>query len=203
MAYMDRWHVVLTLTLEMLGFGLAYIHVFHESIARRASTRARRIQDLWLSRLDLSSSGVDYADPPIPYERRGPTAANRVVNKLLQVILIIVLFSTLNFGSGLGWGVAEFAVALLLSVPASIVLHLLMQVIASVVIELAIEAGRGNIVAGVGFFLATVGMLIETADVIRSDLWWTLAVLWGITGLVVLSVSNKSRPSRQSDDEAG
>jgi hypothetical protein len=198
---LEKWRVVVTLALEMFGFGLAYIHVFHESIARRASTDARRFQDVWLSGLDLSMSGVDYADPPIPFERRGPTAANRNINRLLQLVLVIVLFRTLNFGSGFGWGVAEFVTALFLSLPIAIIVHLLMQVIASAVIGLAIEAGNGNIVAGIGFCLATLGMLIETAEVLHSDLWWTLAALWGTACLVIVSVGIYSRPTRQSDDE--
>jgi hypothetical protein len=194
---MTTWHVV-TLALEMLGFGLAYIHVFHERIAQRASTGALWIRDVWPTVPLVISPGIDYADPPIPMELRTAATVNKNIFLLLQIALVIILVRKLNFGSGFGWGFLEFLAAMVLSLPLSLILFLILLLLPSAVVALAVEAGRGNIVAGIGFVLAALGILIETVEVLRSELWWTLAALWGIALLVVLSVG--SRATRRPDD---
>jgi hypothetical protein len=184
---MEKWHVA-TLVLEMLGFGLAYIHVFRESLAHQAATRVQSIRDLWFFPGLILAGGVDYQDPPIPYEERDALANGRAINMLLQLVLFIVLFRSLNFGVGFGWGIAEFFVAMLLTVPAAILVHLALIFLIRLIVGLAVAAGKGNIVAGVGFFLAALGMSIETWQVLSSRLWWTAATLWGSIAIVSLTL---------------
>ena len=186
---MEKLHVV-TLVLEMIGFGLAYIHVFRRGIADRVNQFATDVPAM---------SGAD-SDMSMPLKTRDAVAVNSNIYKLLQIVAIIVFFLFFNFGHGFLWGVAEFFCAMIVSFPVALLAFVILAVAVNRVIALAVRAGRGHTIIGTGFFLTACGMAIETYQVWESPYRRAAIVLWSVVTVLAVEtmVRRKQEPGRSN-----
>jgi hypothetical protein len=187
---MEKLHVV-TLILEMIGFGLAYIHVFRRSIADRVNKFATGIPGKWGAGISLM--GAD-SDKSIPLKTRDAIAINNNIYRLFQIVAIIVFYRVFNFGHGFLWGAAELVVAMIVSFPVALLAFVVLAVAVNGVIWLAVRAGRGHTIIGTGFFIAGCGMAIETYQVWESPYRPAAIVLWGVVMLLAFGTKVPSEP---------
>jgi hypothetical protein len=179
---MEKLHIV-TLVLEMIGFGLAYIHVFRRSIADRANQLAIDIPSMLF--IGIALEGSD-SDKSVLLKTRDARAVNNTIYRLFQFVAIIVLFRLFNFGQGFIWGAAEFVSAMIISFPAALLAFIVLAMAVNGVIWLAVRAGNGHTIIGTGFFIAGCGMAIETYQVWESPYRLTALLLWGVAILLVV-----------------
>jgi hypothetical protein len=189
---MEKLHVV-TLVLEMIGFGLAYIHVFRRSIADRVNQFAIDVPGMWDAGISLM--GAD-SDMSMPLKTRDAISLNNNIYRLLQIVAIVVIFGYLNFGHGFLWGAAECFCAMIVSFPVALLTFVILAVAVNRVIALAVIAGKGHTIIGTGFFLAACGMAIETYQVWESPYRRAAIVLWGAVMLLAAGtmVRRKEEP---------
>lgn len=176
---MDKWHLA-TLILEMLGFGLAFIHVFH---VRLTEISKQRIYSL--RRIISTGFSLGAEDKSLSMETRDAMAYGGFIVRILQTIAWIVAFKYLNFGHGFWWHSLELVCSALIGLILGILAFLPLALVVNGIIWLAEQAGKGDIVVGVGFFLGAAGMAIETIEVLQSPLRSTAYTLWGF--VVILS----------------
>ena len=195
---MEKLHVA-TLVLEMIGFGLAYIHVFRERIASRANKFVINIPEVLLSGVNLM--GAD-SDKSIPLKQRDAIAINNNIFRLAQLAAIIVFFRLFNFGHGFLWGVAEFLCAMIVSFPVALLFVIILALAAKLIVGLAVQSGRGHVIVGTGFFLAAGGIVIETYQVWESPYRGAALALWGLITLLVLgTMLRRKQGPRPSNGE--
>jgi hypothetical protein len=93
---MEKLHVV-TLVLEMIGFGLAYIHVFQRGIADRVHQFVTDVPEVWRAGILLPGPETDKS---LPLKTRNAISVNNGIFRFLQFTLIGVSIRYVNFGPG-------------------------------------------------------------------------------------------------------
>jgi hypothetical protein len=172
----ERLHL-LTLILEMLGFLLAFIHVFRAEIAHGAIRGMHSVLDRWLSGFALN--GAD-ADKSAPLEQRDVLANGNTLIAILGMGSGLILFIwRFDIHAGFGSWVGGFFAAILTGGFVGFFAYVVLAIGMHMAVGLAEQAGKGNLIVGIGFALGSVGMAIESFQVWESSLRWSLAVLWG------------------------
>ncbi|MQG96535.1 hypothetical protein [Pseudomonas sp. MN1F] len=194
MSKLDKLQV-LALLLELLGFGLAMLDIFNNSFAKRSNEwLSDKFLSLGFGDMDYSMPGAD-EDPDLSDEKRNKIVSRNLFFMLLTILVWIWLSFTFNFGDGGWWRTLEILTALIASTFVAMFIHMLTSLALMILMSAAVSSGNGNFVAGIGFFLAAIGMAIESYQIFYSTLHWALFPIWGcvIIFIVWLMVKKLTR----------
>lgn len=185
---------VIALCLEIIGFSLAFFHVYKRHFAEIAHRKLTSIMK------HMGADGIDFAmpgaddDESLPAEGRNYIASNNALIIFLSLGFAIYFFIVIDYGDGILWGLAELFTAMMIAGLATMIFHIVaIMLLGNLLVSLVSRSGKGDIVAGIGFVLAAIGMALETYQVWGSPLWWTVFIIWGfVLAVVYIYLSRKS-----------
>lgn len=186
---------VLALFLEVIGFGLAFLHAFQPKTSARISDAINAaLLALGARKMDYAMPGVDY-DDELKDEERGPAAVGYFVVSMFTLFIIVQLSFLFDFGDGFRWACLEIALAIMAGAIVAILLHATLSAALNVLDTLLLSAGNGDYAVSFGFILAALGLGIEVKQVFDSTLAWVLVIFPLLACLAVYRamVSNRKK----------
>jgi hypothetical protein len=173
----------IALVLEIFGFSLAVIDTFNRSLSRRVDSIIR-VLNTRMGTFDIyfTTAGVDY-EGDISSEEADNVEFRRFFFFLTCFIsfwILILVFPTGN---------SNIANIFYAAFQAVVIYFIIRFLIILVLINLMMKAidffGRKNFIAGVGFIIAMIGIMINSFQVFVSNYVWEGITLWSMIFILV------------------
>jgi len=196
---MDQLQVI-ALILELTGIGLTIIHIYKNDFSKSASGLIERsVKFIGLDQFANVTGGIDYDFTHLSKEEREQVFHTRMVTILGAFILTLILFSTVDYGTGILWNFAEFISAYFQSFIYIILVQYTLVAIVGSILYVCRWSGRGDTIIGIGLGLAGVGLIIEAIQIYFSSLNWTLWVILAFLALFISIPFVKNKLLNSSD----
>ncbi|WP_287962935.1 hypothetical protein [Alcanivorax sp.] len=196
---MDHVQVV-SLMLEIVGFGLAAIQIYHANYRESSKRFFEMLESLTtITNRPYGIFQVDY-DFETDEEKTLAEQSNVFAFLVFYLVILPILLNYLDFGEGILWGIIEVVVSFFLGailvIPAQIILHISLSLLIRAYIYLSTIAGRGDRIGGIGLTLAVIGIFLETLQVwfgpFQTAVYWIwLPILSAVVIFVLLKYKKR------------